>query len=363
MGDAAKKISTGNKSRGEGPIDVASARLVRIGPRRPPHLALRTMREAVGLTQAQVSKRSGIAQPEISKLEAAGSLDDRQVSTVRRYLAAIDTELDLVAVSKFGHRIGIADDSHTTAKKVPDVESPRVEVPTVDGSGAPLPAWRVARWHLLNAANLLRGEYLRVRGEKSASEFEAASIIAEQLWTSLDPKAPRSDCLRRMAREVNDQAVDGRGLQRLSPGHVHRMKTSKADAERFLLEKLPKSGAEAREQYIAPLQRGGVPEAEQTGAENLARLALAVVAGQDHADAGKVLQRWGATPDPRAYLQSARYQEDLAELAGVVAELLDEERVTFAHDLVRRMYHLLDLGRPFETLRKTRKRKARAARA
>jgi transcriptional regulator with XRE-family HTH domain len=66
------------------------------------------MREAAGLTQVQVSKRSGLAQPEVSKLEAASSLDDRQISTLRRYLAALGDDLDLVSVSKHGHRIGVA---------------------------------------------------------------------------------------------------------------------------------------------------------------------------------------------------------------------------------------------------------------
>jgi transcriptional regulator with XRE-family HTH domain len=73
------------------------------------------MREAVGLTQAQVSKRSGLARPEVSKLEAASSFDDRQVSTLRRYLAALGDELELVSVSKHGHRIGLAGDQATDA--------------------------------------------------------------------------------------------------------------------------------------------------------------------------------------------------------------------------------------------------------
>src|SRR5580700_10566181 len=104
----AAKLTTTRRSGAEAPIDIARARLVRRGPGRSVSLSLRSMREAVGLTQAQVSKRSGLAQPEVSKLEAASSFDDRQVSTLRRYLAALGDELELVSVSKHGHRIGLA---------------------------------------------------------------------------------------------------------------------------------------------------------------------------------------------------------------------------------------------------------------
>ena len=86
---------------------VSKARLVRVGPRRPARLSLRTLREAHGKTQAEVAKASGLTQPEVSKLETAESLDDRQVLTVRRYLQALGDDLELVATSALGHRIGI----------------------------------------------------------------------------------------------------------------------------------------------------------------------------------------------------------------------------------------------------------------
>jgi transcriptional regulator with XRE-family HTH domain len=107
MGNAAKRIDR-RANRVDAPVDVSRARIVRRGQIRLLHLTLRAMREAAGLTQAQVEKRSGLKQPEISKLEAESSLDERQVSTVRRYLAALGDELELVSVSKHGHRIGIA---------------------------------------------------------------------------------------------------------------------------------------------------------------------------------------------------------------------------------------------------------------
>jgi transcriptional regulator with XRE-family HTH domain len=106
------------------PIDISRARLVRRGPGRAVSMSLRSMREAAGLTQAQVSKKSGIAQGEVSKIETATSLDDRQVSTLRRYLAAIGDDLDLVSVSRYGHRIAVAG-AHSSegAKATPAADS------------------------------------------------------------------------------------------------------------------------------------------------------------------------------------------------------------------------------------------------
>src|SRR5580698_1013744 len=89
-------------------FDASKARLVRIGPRRPGRLSLRSLREAAGKTQEQVATASRLTQPEVSKLETAESLDDRQVLTVRRYLQALGDDLELVATSTLGHRIGIA---------------------------------------------------------------------------------------------------------------------------------------------------------------------------------------------------------------------------------------------------------------
>jgi transcriptional regulator with XRE-family HTH domain len=79
-------MSDRRANRVDAPIDVSRARLVRRGQVRSLHLTLRAMRDAAGLTQAQVEKRSGLKlkQPEISKLEAESSLDERQVSTIRR---------------------------------------------------------------------------------------------------------------------------------------------------------------------------------------------------------------------------------------------------------------------------------------
>jgi transcriptional regulator with XRE-family HTH domain len=70
--------------------------------RRGVHLTLRSLREAAGKTQGEVSAASAIDQGDISRLESRELLDDALVSTVRRYLAAIGAELELTAV--FGNK-------------------------------------------------------------------------------------------------------------------------------------------------------------------------------------------------------------------------------------------------------------------
>jgi transcriptional regulator with XRE-family HTH domain len=69
-----------------------------LGSRRGVHLTLRSLRDAAGKTQGEVSAASGIDQGDISRLEGRELLDDALVSTVRRYLAALGAELELTAV-------------------------------------------------------------------------------------------------------------------------------------------------------------------------------------------------------------------------------------------------------------------------
>jgi Helix-turn-helix domain len=61
------------------------------------HLTLRTLREAAGKTQVDVTGLSQMDQADISRLEGRESFDDCQVSTLQRYLAAIGGRLELVA--------------------------------------------------------------------------------------------------------------------------------------------------------------------------------------------------------------------------------------------------------------------------
>ena len=61
------------------------------------HLTLRTLREAAGKTQVDVTGLSQMDQADISRLEGRESFDDCQVSTLQRYLSAIGGRLELVA--------------------------------------------------------------------------------------------------------------------------------------------------------------------------------------------------------------------------------------------------------------------------
>lgn len=49
---------------------------------------LRELREAAGLTQAQLAERIGVGQRQVSKIEN-GDLDSAKIGTIRSYLAAV----------------------------------------------------------------------------------------------------------------------------------------------------------------------------------------------------------------------------------------------------------------------------------
>jgi transcriptional regulator with XRE-family HTH domain len=57
-------------------------------------MLLAEIRRAVGLTQEQVAAALGIKQPSLSRLE---SQDDMQISTLRRLVAALGGELEIIA--------------------------------------------------------------------------------------------------------------------------------------------------------------------------------------------------------------------------------------------------------------------------
>lgn len=82
------------------------------------HLTMRTLREAVGKTQAHVAEASQIDQADISRLESRESFEDCQVSTLQRYVAALGGRLDLVAT--FGNKKIVL----TGAQTGPSVGSP-----------------------------------------------------------------------------------------------------------------------------------------------------------------------------------------------------------------------------------------------
>ena len=87
-------------------------------------LTIRTLREAVGRTQADVAEVSEIDQGDVSRLEGRASFDDCQVSTLRRYIEALGGELDLVA--SFGDkRIIIAGSDAPAGDESPRRQPPR----------------------------------------------------------------------------------------------------------------------------------------------------------------------------------------------------------------------------------------------
>jgi hypothetical protein len=61
------------------------------------HLTLRTLREAAGKTQVDVTDVAQMDQADVSRLEGRDCFDDCQVSTLQRYLSAIGGRLEIVA--------------------------------------------------------------------------------------------------------------------------------------------------------------------------------------------------------------------------------------------------------------------------
>jgi len=82
------------------------------------HLSLRTVREATGKTQVELAQESQIDQADVSRLENRADFDDCQVATLRRYVAALGGNLELVA--RFGDkRISIVGAKPTVAATTP----------------------------------------------------------------------------------------------------------------------------------------------------------------------------------------------------------------------------------------------------
>ena len=87
-----------------GQFEVESVRVLGRGLRaqRGVHLTMRTLREAAGKTQIDVAAASQINQADVSRLESREDFDDYQVSTLRRYLAALGGQLEIVGA--FGNK-------------------------------------------------------------------------------------------------------------------------------------------------------------------------------------------------------------------------------------------------------------------
>ena len=100
--EARKKTPSGGEESG---LDLSRAKVVGRGLRKDARLPLSALREAAGKTQSTVAQSASIDQAEVSRVERR---DDMLVSTLRKYLAALDAELELVAVfPRTGHRIRI----------------------------------------------------------------------------------------------------------------------------------------------------------------------------------------------------------------------------------------------------------------
>jgi hypothetical protein len=61
------------------------------------HLTIRAVREAVGKTQVDVAADSAMDQSDVSRLEGREDFEECLVSTLRRYVAALGGQLELVA--------------------------------------------------------------------------------------------------------------------------------------------------------------------------------------------------------------------------------------------------------------------------
>ena len=70
-------------------------------------LSLRSVRLAAGRTQNDVSGATGIAQGDICRLEQRETLDECQVSTLRRFVEALGGRLDVAAVFAGGRRVAL----------------------------------------------------------------------------------------------------------------------------------------------------------------------------------------------------------------------------------------------------------------
>lgn len=66
---------------------------------------LRTLREAMGLTQGELAQRVEITQSQLSKMERR---EDHRISTLRRYVEALGGSLEICAIID-GRRVKLAE--------------------------------------------------------------------------------------------------------------------------------------------------------------------------------------------------------------------------------------------------------------
>jgi DNA-binding XRE family transcriptional regulator len=88
------------KRSDESGIDVSKAKVIKRGLKTGRKFDLKTLRGALGLTQAELAERSGVAQGDISRLEGR---EDVRLSTLARHAEALGGKLE-VAVCIDGRR-------------------------------------------------------------------------------------------------------------------------------------------------------------------------------------------------------------------------------------------------------------------
>ncbi|MFT4036446.1 MAG: helix-turn-helix transcriptional regulator [Patulibacter sp.] len=70
-------------------------------------IQLHALREARGVTQADLAERMAIARPRVSKIESA--TEDMRISTIDRYVTALGGHLKITAVFEDGNELSIRD--------------------------------------------------------------------------------------------------------------------------------------------------------------------------------------------------------------------------------------------------------------
>jgi hypothetical protein len=76
-------------------IDLSRAKVVGRGLKKDRRLTLQTLRVALGKTQADIAHAAEMDQGDVSRLEAR---DDRKLSTLGRYAAALGGRLEVAVV-------------------------------------------------------------------------------------------------------------------------------------------------------------------------------------------------------------------------------------------------------------------------
>jgi hypothetical protein len=76
-------------------IDFSKAKVIARGVKKDKRVTLRTLRVALGKTQADVSRTAEMDQGDVSRLEGR---DDMRLSTLKRYVGAIGGKMEIAVV-------------------------------------------------------------------------------------------------------------------------------------------------------------------------------------------------------------------------------------------------------------------------